>query len=325
MRARWRSARLVDRVTRTIADWGREDGYFASAEEAERFYDELTALCLNQYGAFNSPVWFNVGLYHHYGINGPANNWRWDEETRSVVRATGAYEYPQGSACFIQSVGDDMQDIMRLATSEAMLFKYGSGTGTDLSTLRSSKEKLSGGGTAPRGPSASCGLYDAIASVIKSGGKTRRAAKMQTLKVWHPDILEFIQCKAKEEQKAHTLIASGYEANFNGEAYSSVLFQNANLSIRVTDSFLRAVEADAEWTTRAVTTGRPLDTMPARKLMDAIAEGTWLCGDPGMQYTRTRSSSRAAPAPTPRPSIRRIPVRNTCSSTTVPATWRRST
>ncbi len=277
---------LVDRVTRTIADWGREDGYFATRDDAERFYDELTALCLNQYGSFNSPVWFNVGLFHRYGINGPANNWRYDEETRSVVRATGAYEYPQGSACFIQSVDDDMQDIMRLATAEAMLFKFGSGTGTDLSTLRSSKEKLSGGGK-PSGPVSFMRVYDAIASVIKSGGKTRRAAKMQTLKVWHPDILEFIQCKAKEEQKAHTLIASGYEANFNGEAYSSVLFQNANLSIRATDAFLRAVEADAEWTTRAVTTGRPLDTMPARTLMDAIAEGTWLCGDPGMQYEDT--------------------------------------
>ncbi len=277
---------LVDRVTRTIADWGREDGYFATRDDAERFYDELTALCVNQYGSFNSPVWFNVGLFHRYGINGPANNWRYDEETRSVVRATGAYEYPQGSACFIQSVGDDMQDIMRLATAEAMLFKFGSGTGTDLSTLRSSKEKLSGGGK-PSGPVSFMRVYDAIASVIKSGGKTRRAAKMQTLKVWHPDILEFIECKAKEEQKAHTLIASGYEANFNGEAYSSVLFQNANLSIRATDAFLRAVEADGEWTTRAVTTGRPLDTMPARTLMDAIAEGAWLCGDPGMQYEDT--------------------------------------
>jgi ribonucleoside-diphosphate reductase alpha chain len=289
---------LVDRVTRTIADWGREDGYFAGRDDAERFYDELTALCLNQYGSFNSPVWFNVGLYHRYGISGPANNWRWDEETRSVVRATSAYEYPQGSACFIQSVGDDMQDIMRLATSEAMLFKFGSGTGTDLSTLRSSKEKLSGGGK-PSGPVSFMRVYDAIASVIKSGGKTRRAAKMQTLKVWHPDILEFIECKSKEEKKAHTLIASGYEANFNGDAYSSVLFQNANLTVRATDEFLRAVEAEGEWTTRAVTTGRVLETMPARRLMDAIAEGTWLCGDPGMQYEDTIQSWHTCPNTAP--------------------------
>ena len=277
---------LVHRVTRTIADWGREGGYFASAEDAERFYDELTSLCVNQYGSFNSPVWFNVGLYHQYGIPGAANNWRWDEETRTVVKATSAYQYPQASACFIQSVADDMQDIMRLASSEAMLFKYGSGTGTDLSTLRSSHEKLAGGGR-PSGPVSFMRVYDSIASVIKSGGKTRRAAKMQTLKVWHPDILEFIECKTKEEKKAQTLIQAGYEANFNGEAYSSVMFQNANLSIRATDAFLRAAETGEEWTTRAVTTGRPMQTYPGRMLMDKIAEGAWLCGDPGMQYEDT--------------------------------------
>jgi len=277
---------LIHRVTRTIADWGLEDGYFASAEDGERFYDELTSLCLNQSGSFNSPVWFNVGLYHQYGLAGAANNWRWDEETRTVVKATSAYQYPQSSACFIQSVADDMQDIMRLATAEAMLFKYGSGTGSDLSTLRSSREKLAGGGR-PSGPVSFMRVYDAIASVIKSGGKTRRAAKMQTLKVGHPDILEFIECKTKEETKAQTLIRSGYEANFNGEAYSSVMFQNANLSVRATDAFLRAVEADGDWTTLAVTTGRPMTTHPARLLMDKIAEGTWLCGDPGMQYEDT--------------------------------------
>jgi ribonucleoside-diphosphate reductase alpha chain len=277
---------LIDRVTRTIADWGREDGYFATAEDADRFDDELTALCLNQYGSFNSPVWFNVGLYHRYGISGPANNYRWDEETRAVTRAASAYEYPQASACFIQSVSDDMEGIMRLATSEAMLFKFGSGTGTDLSTLRSSHEKLSGGGK-PSGPVSFMRVYDAIASVVKSGGKTRRAAKMQTLKCWHPDILEFIECKTNEEQKAQALIGAGYEANFNGAAYSSVMFQNANLSVRCTDAFLRASEADADWTTRAVTTGRPMNTYKARMLLDKIAEGTWLCGDPGIQYEDT--------------------------------------
>ncbi len=277
---------LIERVTRTISDWGKADGYFATAEDAARFHDELTALCVNQYGSFNSPVWFNVGLFHHYGISGPANNWRWDEETRGVVKALSAYQYPQASACFIQSVGDDMEGIMRLAHSEAMLFKFGSGTGTDLSTLRSSREKLSGGGK-PSGPVSFMRVYDAIASVVKSGGKTRRAAKMQTLKCWHPDILEFIECKTKEEKKAQSLIGSGYEANFNGEAYSSVMFQNANLSVRCTDSFLGAVEADGDWTTRAVTTGRPMDTFKARVLMDKIAEGTWLCGDPGLQYEDT--------------------------------------
>ena len=277
---------LIDRVTRTIADWGREDGYFATEADSERFYDELTALCLNQYGSFNSPVWFNVGLYHRYGIEGSANNWRWDEETRSVVRVDASYKYPQGSACFIQSVGDDMEDIMRLATSEAMLFKYGSGTGSDLSTLRSSHEKLSGGGR-PSGPVSFMRVYDAVASVVKSGGKTRRAAKMQTLKVWHPDILDFIECKTKEEEKAQTLIRAGYEANFNGEAYSSVLFQNANLSVRATDAFLRASEEGDDWTTRSVTTGRPMHTHNAGTMMEKIAEGTWLCGDPGMQYEDT--------------------------------------
>ncbi|MBV8608125.1 MAG: vitamin B12-dependent ribonucleotide reductase, partial [Singulisphaera sp.] len=277
---------LIHRVTRTIADWGRDDGYFATDEDAERFYDELTALCLNQFGAFNSPVWFNVGLYHCSGLVGTANNWRWDDETRSVVKAESAYQYPQGSACFIQSVADDMQDIMRLATSEAMLFKYGSGTGTDLSTLRSSQERLAGGGR-PSGPVSFMRVYDAIASVVKSGGKTRRAAKMQTLKCWHPDILEFIECKAKEEKKAQALIQAGYEANFNGAAYSSVMFQNSNLSVRVTDAFLRAVERGDDWTTHAITTGRPMQTYPARMLMDKIAEGTWLCGDPGLQYEDT--------------------------------------
>ncbi len=277
---------LVHRVSRTMTDWGVEDGYFASEADAQVFYDELTFLLLHQYASFNSPVWFNVGLYDQYGIEGPANNWRWDEETRTVVTADNAYKYPQGSACFIQSVSDDMNDIMRLATSEAMLFKYGSGTGTDLSTLRSSREKLSGGGR-PSGPVSFMKVYDAIASVIKSGGKTRRAAKMQTLKVWHPDIMDFIQCKTKEERKAHALIRQGYDANFNGDAYSSVAFQNANLTVRATDGFLRAVENDEPWTTRAVTTGKPVETMKAKDVMQAIAEGTWQCGDPGMQYEDT--------------------------------------
>ncbi len=277
---------LIHRVTRTIADWGKADGYFATSDDAERFYDELTALCLNQYGSFNSPVWFNVGLFHQYGVSGPANNWRWEDETRGVLKATSAYQYPQSSACFIQSVSDDMEGIMKLATSEAMLFKFGSGTGTDLSTLRSSQEKLSGGGR-PSGPVSFMRVYDAIASVVKSGGKTRRAAKMQTLKCWHPDILEFIECKTKEEKKAQALIRSGYEANFNGEAYSSVMFQNANLSVRCTDGFLHAVESNEDWTTRSITTNQPMETYQARMLMDKIAEGTWLCGDPGVQYEDT--------------------------------------
>ena len=279
---------LTHRVSRTIADWGIQDGYFASSEDGERFYRELTWLCLHQHGTFNSPVWFNVGLHHQYGVVGSKCNWRWNRETRSAEQPENPYEYPQASACFIQSVGDNMEDIMRLATSEAMLFKFGSGTGTDLSTIRSHREKLSGGGK-PSGPLSFMRVYDQIAAVVKSGGKTRRAAKMQSLKVWHPDILEFIECKWKEEQKAHTLIQSGkYEANFNGEAYSSILFQNANLSVRVTDNYMQSVEEDKPWETRWLTQpNQPGPTYPARELLNRMADCAWHCGDPGVQYDTT--------------------------------------
>ena len=194
---------LIHRVTRTITDWGIADGYFADAETAEAFYDELTWLCVNQHGAFNSPVWFNVGLHHQYDIGRDAGlgNYFYNRETGQAERASTQYEYPQGSACFIQSVDDTMEDIMRLAMSEAMLFKYGSGTGTDLSSLRSTREKLSGGGK-PSGPLSFLKVYDQIANVVKSGGKTRRAAKMNTLKDWHPDIEEFIDAKQNEEKKS---------------------------------------------------------------------------------------------------------------------------
>src|SRR5438874_11198136 len=225
---------LIHRVTRTIADWGMADGYFADAEAVEIFYDELTWLCLNQHGAFNSPVWFNVGLYHEYGIgkNAGAGNYFFNRETGKAERARTQYEYPQGSACFIQDVDDTMEDIMRLAMSEAMLFKYGSGTGTDLSTLRSTKEKLSGGGK-PSGPLSFLKVYDQVANVVKSGGKTRSVAKMNTLKDWHGDIEEFIDAKQKEERKAWALIEQGYDGSYNGDAYGSVMYQNENLSVRV--------------------------------------------------------------------------------------------
>ena len=218
---------LIHRVTRTIADWGLADGYFADAETAGIFYDELTWLCVNQHGAFNSPVWFNVGLYHQYGVGkgAGAGNYFYNRETGKAERAASQYEYPQGSACFIQSVGDTMEDIMRLATSEAMLFKYGSGTGTDLTSLRSTREKLSGGGK-PSGPLSFLKVYDQVANVVKSGGKTRRAAKMNTLKDWHPDIEEFIDAKQKEEKKAWALIEQGYDGSYNGDAYGSVMYQN---------------------------------------------------------------------------------------------------
>ena len=277
---------LVHRVCRTIADRGFKDGYFATEADAETFYHELTWLCVNQYGAFNSPVWFNVGLYDVYGIAGSKHNCRWDPEAQTAVPCQNSYEYPQASACFIQSVKDSMEDIMRLATSEAMLFKHGSGTGTDLSTLRSSKEKLSGGGK-PSGPLSFMRVYDQIAAVIKSGGKTRRAAKMQSLKVDHPDIKEFITCKTVEEKKAWSLIEAGYSGEHNSEAYDSVMFQNSNLSVRVTDEFMQASEKDDTWTTYGVTTGEKMGEHSARELMQLIAEGTRVCGDPGVQYHST--------------------------------------
>ncbi|MEZ5943989.1 MAG: vitamin B12-dependent ribonucleotide reductase [Planctomycetaceae bacterium] len=279
---------VIHRVARTIADWGLQDGYFATPKDAETYYRELAWLCLHQHGAFNSPVWFNVGLYHQYGVKGSRGNYYFDPQTKMVKRPTTPYEFPQASACFIQSVDDNMEDIMRLATSEAMLFKFGSGTGTDLSTIRGSHEKLSGGGT-PSGPLSFMRVYDQIAAVVKSGGKTRRAAKMQSLKDWHPDILEFIQCKSKEEKKARTLIDSGeYDSNFNGEAYSSIMFQNANLSVRISDGFMEAVEKEQDWTTHWVT--NPNQHGPSYKasfLLNEMAKGTWYCGDPGVQYETT--------------------------------------
>ena len=305
---RERSVRqLIHRVSRTISDWGIEDGYFDTPDDGERFYRELTWLLLHQHGSFNSPVWFNVGLYHQYGVTGAACNWRWDPETNTVVQPENPYEFPQGSACFIQSVDDNMEDIMRLATSEAMLFKFGSGTGTDLSTLRSRREKLSGGGK-PSGPLSFMRVYDQIAAVVKSGGKTRRAAKMQSLKIWHPDVLEFIECKWNEEQKAHTLIASGkYEANFNGEAYSSILFQNANLSVRVTDEYMSACEKNGKWTTRCVHDGGDGPEYDARWLMQRMAECAWNCGDPGVQYDTTINNWHTCP------NSGRINASNPCS------------
>jgi ribonucleoside-diphosphate reductase alpha chain len=279
---------LIHRVTRTIADWGLADGYFADAEAAAVFYDELTWLCLNQYGAFNSPVWFNVGLYHQYGVGkgAGAGNYFYNRQTGEAERAASQYEYPQGSACFIQSVEDTMEDIMRLATSEAMLFKYGSGTGTDLSSLRSTREKLSGGGK-PSGPLSFLKVYDQVANVVKSGGKTRRAAKMNTLKDWHPDIEEFIDAKQKEEKKAWALIEHGYDGSYNGDAYGSVMYQNENVSVRVSDDFMDAALEGREWWTHRVTDGKPCERKEARTLLRKIAEGTYICGDPGMQFDST--------------------------------------
>jgi ribonucleoside-diphosphate reductase alpha chain len=279
---------LINRVTRTIADWGAADGYFASEKDAAVFYEDLTWLCLNQHGAFNSPVWFNVGLHHQYGTGEDAGegNYFYNRVSGKAERAPTQYEYPQGSACFIQSVDDTMEDIMRLATSEAMLFKYGSGTGSDLSTLRSTREKLSGGGR-PSGPLSFLKVYDQVANVVKSGGKTRRAAKMNTLKDWHPDIEEFIEAKTKEEKKAWALIEQGYDGSYNGDAYGSIMYQNENLSVRVSDEFMEAAIEGREWWTLNVRDGSRCEKKEARTLLRKVAEGTHVCGDPGMQFDTT--------------------------------------
>src|SRR2546421_5135205 len=278
---------LIHRITRTITDWGIKDGYF-SKTAGETFCDELTWLCVNQYGAFNSPVWFNVGLYHQYkiGNQGSRGNWFYNRKTGQAERGRTQYEYPQCSACFIQSVDDNMESIMQLAGSEAMLFKFGSGTGTDLSPLRSSKEKLSGGGRAS-GPLSFLEVYDPVANVVKSGGKTRRAAKMNTLRDWHGDIEEFIDAKQKEEKKAWALIEQGYDGSYNGDAYGSVMYQNENLSVRASDEFMQAAMDGREWWTRSITTGKPLHKKDANALLKKIAEGTHICGDPGMQLDST--------------------------------------
>ncbi len=272
---------LIHRVCRTIADWGTEDGYFSSAEDGQRFYRDLSWLCLHQHASFNSPVWFNVGLYHQYGVKGTMCNWHWDPQQQRAAQPENPYEHPQASACFIQSVQDNMEDIMELARSEAMLFKFGSGTGTDLSTLRSHREKLSGGGK-PSGPLSFMRVYDQIAAVVKSGGKTRRAAKMQSIKDWHPDVMEFILCKNKEEKKARLLVQEGYDPQ---EAYDTVLFQNANLSVRLSDEFMEAVRADKPWTTHWVTDrSKQGPTYRAREMFDNLSQAAWCCGDPGVQY-----------------------------------------
>src|SRR5579872_6192071 len=249
---------LIGRVVDTIVRWGDEGGYFANADSKFAFRDELTHLLVEQKVAFNSPVWFNVG-----------------------VQAK-----PQCSACFINSVKDDMESIMGLARTEGMLFKWGSGTGTNFSTLRGSRESLSGGGIAS-GPVSFMKGFDAFAGVIKSGGKTRRAAKMVILNVDHPDIAEFIDSKVKEERKAHVLIEQGYDQSIDGEAYSSVFFQNANHSVRVTDDFMRAYEEDRDCWTRNVTDGKPNEKFRARDLLRKMGESAWKCGDPGMQYDTT--------------------------------------
>jgi ribonucleoside-diphosphate reductase alpha chain len=258
---------LIGRVVDTITTWAREQEYFASEDDLQAFSDDLKHLLVYQKGAFNSPVWFNCGFE----------------------------KAPQCSACFINSVQDTMDSILTLAKTEGMLFKFGSGTGSNLSSIRSSREVLAGGGTAS-GPVSFMKGFDAFAGVIKSGGKTRRAAKMVILDAGHPDIVEFINCKVEEERKAWALIDAGYDGSFTGPAYASVFFQNSNNSVRVTDEFMRAVLDDGEWQTRSVTSGEVMDTYEARDLMGQIAEATWVCGDPGMQFDSTVNEWHTCPA-----------------------------
>src|SRR6202451_2231517 len=277
---------LVARVAETIRDWGIAGGYFATPEDAAIFHDELVHLLVTQKAAFNSPVWFNVGC-DRLEPNSDAQNWHWNAHSCAVEFSVTGYRSPQCSACFINSVDDSLDSILTLAKTEGMLFKWGSGTGTNLSSIRGSMETLSGGGTAS-GPLSFMRGFDAFAGVIKSGGKTRRAAKMVILNVDHPDIIDFIECKAKEEAKAFTLIKAGYDGSGpDSEAYSSIFFQNANNSVRVSDEFMRAYESDGEFTTYSVKSHQPVQTFKARDIMKKIAESTWLCGDPGMQFDDT--------------------------------------
>lgn len=278
---------LIHRVTRTIADWGKKQHYFATPADAARFYDELTWLCVNQYGAFNSPVWFNVGLNHEYGIvdSGSKSIYGWNSKKKKVT-AVDPYERPQASACFIISVDDSIDDIWQLMSESARLFKFGSGVGADWSQLRSSQEKLSGGGS-PSGPVSFMRVQDATGGTIKSGGKTRRAAIMQTLKCWHPDIIEFVTCKQEEERKAWALIEQGYDGSFNGPAYGSVAFQNVNQSVRLTDELLEKAEAGEKYGLRGVVNNDVVAEVDAGDILTRIAEGTHVCGDPGVQYEDT--------------------------------------
>jgi len=274
---------LVTRVAETIRNWGLAQGYFKTSEDSATFHDELVHILVRQYAAFNSPVWFNVGC-DRIEPNSDARNWHWNPQTQQVEFGITGYSKPQCSACFINSVKDSLDSILTLAKTEGMLFKWGSGTGTNLSPLRSSTEGLSGGGTAS-GPLSFMKGFDAFAGVIKSGGKTRRAAKMVILNVDHPDIVEFIECKQKEEAKAHALVAMGYDGSHpDSDAYSSIFFQNANNSVRVTDDFMYAVIRDTDFSTKAIGDGSVMKTYKAKDLMKKISEATWHCGDPGMQY-----------------------------------------
>ncbi len=276
---------VVKRIAHTLRNGGEMMGYF-NAADAETFEAELSHILVNQMGAFNSPVWFNLGLFHEYGIEGSGGNFYYDMLTDTIKETKNAYEHPQCSACFIQSVDDDLMSIFDLIKNEARLFKYGSGTGTNFSKIRGVQEKLSGGGSSS-GLMSFLEVLDRGAGATKSGGTTRRAAKMVCLDVDHPEIKSFVNWKMKEERKVAALIAAGYSSDFNGEAYKTVAGQNSNNSIRITDDFMKAVIDDADWSTTARTTGEVIDTFKARELWKNIAEASWSCADPGLQFDTT--------------------------------------
>jgi ribonucleoside-diphosphate reductase alpha chain len=276
---------VVTRIARTIRRAGEEAGYFDEAS-AEAFEDELTYLLVHQMGAFNSPVWFNLGLWQEYRIIGSGGNFAWDPEAMRVVETRDAYSRPQCSACFIQAVDDDLMSIFQLVKNEARLFKYGSGTGTNFSRIRGRQEKLSGGGYSS-GLMSFLEVFDKGAGATKSGGTTRRAAKMVCLDMDHPEIYDFITWKQREERKVAALIAAGYSSDFNGDAYRTVGGQNSNNSVRITDEFMRAVEQGGKWETRSRTDGKVIDTYDARMLWRTISEAAWACADPGLQFDTT--------------------------------------
>ena len=298
---------LVYRITHTIREAGVElGGYFASEQDAQTFEAELSHLLINQKAAFNSPVWFNCGLYQRYGITGGGGNFTWDQQSDAIVQTVEAYENPQCSACFIQKVDDDLMSIYELVKNEARLFKYGSGTGTNFSPIRGRQEKLSGGGTSS-GLMSFLEVFDRAAGATKSGGTTRRAAKMVCLDMDHPEIIDFIQWKMKEENKARALIRQGYGSDFNAEAYHTVSGQNSNNAVRVTDAFMRAVEKDGEWRTYLRTTNRICDTYKAKELWQIIIDSAWACADPGIQYDTTINEWHTCP------NAGRINASNPCS------------
>lgn len=278
---------VVKRLAHTLRRAGEDlGGYFATPADADAFEAELSHLLVTQKGAFNSPVWFNCGLYHEYGIRGSGGNWFWNPKTGQIELTEDSYSHPQCSACFIQSVTDDLMSIFELVKSEARLFKFGSGTGTNFSHLRGRQEKLSGGGTSS-GLMSFLEVLDRGAGATKSGGTTRRAAKMVVLDMDHPEIVDFIDWKIREEKKAQSLIRQGYPADFNGEAYRTVSGQNSNNSVRVTDEFMQAYLNGGKWNTRFRTTGEICETFEAKDLMNRICEAAWGCADPGIQFDTT--------------------------------------